>query len=72
MSRVVALANLVSDDGINTISKAGFRPEPSGLLAVGCRQQVGIEDAGINVDLPSAPTPPPVSSWGLKEHHSMP
>jgi hypothetical protein len=35
------------------ISKARPRPAPSGLHAVGCRQQVEIEDIGINVDLPS-------------------
>ena len=53
MCSVVALAKLVDDDCINTISKPGFRPEPCGLLAVGLRQEIRNQDAGINVDLPS-------------------
>jgi hypothetical protein len=43
----------VNDDCINTISNTGFRPQPSGLLAVWLRQEIGIKDTRIDVDLPS-------------------
>ena len=57
MSSVVAFAKLVNDDCINTISNAGFRPQPSRLLAVWFRQEVGIKDTRINVDLPLGADP---------------
>jgi hypothetical protein len=52
MCSVDAFAKLVSDDCINTIWNAGFRPQHSGLLAVWFRQEIEIKDTRINVDLP--------------------
>jgi hypothetical protein len=57
MSSVVTFAKLVNDDCINTISNAGFRPQPSGLVAVRFRQEIGIEDTRINIDLPLGADP---------------
>ncbi len=52
MGSVVALAKLVNNDCIYAIPQTGFRPQLSSLLAVGFRQEIGIEDAGIDIDLP--------------------